>query len=91
MRLDDNCAPERQTVSAMDILAPGIGEIVGGSQREERLEKLEQKDERHAHPGRRNELVPRYTEILVLVRMPASDLVSSASCSLLRAWAISGM
>ena len=43
MRLDDNCAPERQTVSAMDILAPGIGEIVGGSQREERLEKLEQK------------------------------------------------
>jgi asparaginyl-tRNA synthetase len=33
---DDN-----KTVAAMDILAPGIGEIVGGSQREERLEKLE--------------------------------------------------
>lgn len=29
-----------KTVAAMDILAPGIGEIVGGSQREERLEKL---------------------------------------------------
>ena len=29
------------TVAAMDILAPGIGEIVGGSQREERLDKLE--------------------------------------------------
>lgn len=28
------------TVAAMDILAPGIGEIVGGSQREERLDKL---------------------------------------------------
>lgn len=29
-----------KTVAAMDILAPGIGEIVGGSQREERLDKL---------------------------------------------------
>jgi len=29
-----------KTVAAMDILAPGIGEIVGGSQREERLENL---------------------------------------------------
>src|ERR1700744_3564995 len=32
-----------QTVGAMDILFPGIGEIVGGSQREERLDKLEQR------------------------------------------------
>jgi asparaginyl-tRNA synthetase len=37
MRLND----DGKTVAAMDILAPGIGEIVGGSQREERLEKLE--------------------------------------------------
>lgn len=32
-----------KTVAAMDILAPGIGEIIGGSQREERLDKLEQR------------------------------------------------
>ena len=32
-----------KTVAAMDILAPGIGEIVGGSQREERLDVLEKR------------------------------------------------
>jgi asparaginyl-tRNA synthetase len=32
-----------KTVAAMDILFPGIGEIVGGSQREERLDKLTQR------------------------------------------------
>ncbi|HEV8505647.1 MAG TPA: asparagine--tRNA ligase [Chitinophagaceae bacterium] len=32
-----------KTVAAMDILAPGIGEIVGGSQREERIDKLQQR------------------------------------------------
>lgn len=39
MRLND----DGKTVRAMDILFPGIGEIVGGSQREERLEVLDQK------------------------------------------------
>ncbi len=40
MRMNDGCEVGKETVAAMDILAPGIGEIVGGSQREERLEKL---------------------------------------------------
>ena len=33
--------PDGKTVAAMDCLVPGIGEIIGGSQREENLEKLE--------------------------------------------------
>ena len=40
-----------KTVAAMDILAPGIGEIVGGSQREERLDLLTQRmTEMHINP-----------------------------------------
>ncbi|MDA3913164.1 asparagine--tRNA ligase [Oleiagrimonas sp.] len=37
MRLND----DGRTVAAMDVLAPGIGEIIGGAQREERLEPLD--------------------------------------------------
>ena len=37
MRLND----DGKTVAAMDVLAPGIGEIIGGSQREERLDMLD--------------------------------------------------
>ncbi|WP_176487676.1 asparagine--tRNA ligase [Candidatus Regiella insecticola] len=37
MRLND----DNKTVAAMDVLAPGIGEIIGGAQREERLEVLD--------------------------------------------------
>jgi asparaginyl-tRNA synthetase len=39
MRLND----DGKTVAAMDILAPGIGEIIGGSQREERLDVLDKR------------------------------------------------
>lgn len=37
MRLND----DEKTVTAMDVLVPGIGEVIGGSQREERLDVLE--------------------------------------------------
>ena len=44
MRLND----DGKTVAAMDLLVPGIGEIIGGSQREERLDMLL---EPHARAG----------------------------------------
>ena len=43
MRLND----DGKTVAAMDVLAPGIGEIVGGSQREERLDVLDARMQEH--------------------------------------------
>ncbi len=36
MRLND----DKKTVAAMDILVPGVGELIGGSQREERMDVL---------------------------------------------------
>jgi asparaginyl-tRNA synthetase len=39
MRIND----DEKTVAAMDVLAPGIGEIIGGSQREERLDVLDRR------------------------------------------------
>ncbi|OSN02766.1 MULTISPECIES: asparagine--tRNA ligase [Lonsdalea] len=39
MRIND----DGKTVAAMDVLAPGIGEIIGGSQREERLDHLDRR------------------------------------------------
>ena len=39
MRMND----DGKTVAAMDVLAPGIGEIIGGSQREERLDMLDKR------------------------------------------------
>ncbi|QQY80551.1 asparaginyl-tRNA synthetase [Keratinibaculum paraultunense] len=41
MRLND----DEKTVAAMDLLVPGVGEIIGGSQREERLDVLERRIE----------------------------------------------
>ena len=39
MRMND----DNKTVAAMDLLVPGVGEIIGGSQREERLDRLDQR------------------------------------------------
>ena len=41
MRLND----DQKTVAAVDLLVPGSGELIGGSQREERLEYLEKRME----------------------------------------------
>jgi asparaginyl-tRNA synthetase len=46
MRLND----DGKTVAAMDVLAPGIGEIIGGAQREERLDVLERRLEESGLP-----------------------------------------
>ena len=45
MRLNE----DQKTVAAMDVLAPGMGEIIGGAQREERLDVLEERIEKLGH------------------------------------------
>ena len=51
MRVND----DGRTVAAMDVLAPGIGEIIGGSQREERLEVLDERTQAFGlNPGAYN-------------------------------------
>jgi len=56
MRLND----DGRTVAAMDVLAPGIGEIIGGSQREERLDHL---DARMAEVGIDKESLGWYRDL----------------------------
>ncbi|MEM7809621.1 MAG: asparagine--tRNA ligase [Planctomycetota bacterium] len=56
MRMND----DGKTVAAMDVLAPGIGEIIGGSQREERLDVL---DTRMAEIGIEREAYEWYRDL----------------------------
>ena len=49
MRMND----DQKTVAAVDVLVPGIGELIGGSQREERLELLQKRIE-ELHLGSEN-------------------------------------
>ena len=59
MRLND----DERTVAAMDVLAPGIGEIIGGSQREERLDVLDRRIEAMGVAHRGLLVVPRPTSL----------------------------
>ncbi len=59
MRLNE----DGKTVAAMDVLAPGIGEIIGGSQREERLDVL---DERMLEMGLEKKITGGYCDLALL-------------------------
>ncbi len=73
MRLND----DGRTVAAMDVLAPGIGEIIGGSQREERLDVL---DARMAEAGMDSSTTPGIATCAATApcRTPDSAWASSA-------------
>ena len=45
--LDMKQSSDGKTVAAMDLLVPGIGELIGGSQREEHLDVLEKRYRHH--------------------------------------------
>ena len=59
MRLND----DGKTVAAMDLLVPGIGEIIGGSQREERLDLLRTRMQGSRSKGRRLLVVFGFTPL----------------------------
>ena len=76
MKLDE----DGRTVRAMDVLFPGIGEIIGGSQREEDYDKLHHPHGRDARARRRAVVVPRHCAGSAPRRTPASAWASSAWC-----------
>jgi aspartyl/asparaginyl-tRNA synthetase len=63
MRVND----DGRTVAAMDVLAPGIGEIIGGSQREERLDVLARMAERGIDKDQGRTAVPSFAEPVKLL------------------------
>ena len=75
MRMND----DGKTVAAADCLVPGIGEIIGGSQREERLDLLDQ-----AHAGARP--AARKTTGGISTCAATAAAVTRASVSALSAW-----
>ena len=84
MRLND----DGKTVAAMDVLAPGIGELIGGSQREERLDVLDARLDEMKLP---KEQYNWYRDLrrYGTVPTPASVWASSERWSTSPAWSIS--
>jgi hypothetical protein len=70
----------------MDVLAPGIGEIIGGSQREERLDVLDARIAEMGLDEGRLLVVPRPAPLRHRARTPASASASSAPSSTPPAW-----
>ena len=60
MRITLDSTDDGETVAAVDLLVPGVGELIGGSQREERLEVLRQ---RIAETGMREEDYQFYLDL----------------------------
>ena len=82
MRVND----DGRTVRAMDILVPEVGEIIGGSQREERLDVLERADARAGARSREPTGGISTCGATARCRTPASAWGWSGSCSSSPAW-----
>ena len=77
MRLND----DGKTVRAMDVLVPRVGEIIGGSQREERLDVLVERMKEFGPQPRRLLVVPRPAPLRHRAPRRASAWAWSAWCS----------
>ena len=82
MRVND----DGKTVRAMDVLVPGVGEIIGGSQREERLDVLEAAHERAGPRTRTTTGGISTCAATAPCRTPASAWAWSGRCSSSPAW-----
>ncbi len=82
MRLND----DGKTVAAMDVLAPGIGEIIGGSQREERLDVLDARIDEIGPRPRSTTAGTATCAATAPCRTPASASASSGRSSTPPAW-----
>ena len=67
MRLND----DGKTVAAMDVLVPGVGELIGGSQREERADVLEQRIAEQGLPMDQCVVFPLSFRRLLFIALPS--------------------